>query len=140
MFGECHVFVMHYNDFSIIQKIGKLVPLFSYQICLILSISIVFLTYVLKGTGAFSEVFKVSRKSDGKEYALKKVSLSNFSPHFKFQQFSVLCTSYSLFLSLVNSGQARKTFPKRKGQRHQRGENPGLNPTSKRCWLQRGFL
>ncbi len=31
------------------------------------------------GTGAFSEVFKVSRKSDGREYALKKVKLAKLS-------------------------------------------------------------
>jgi len=31
------------------------------------------------GTGAFSEVFKVSRKSDGKEYALKKVRMAKLS-------------------------------------------------------------
>jgi NIMA (never in mitosis gene a)-related kinase len=31
------------------------------------------------GSGTFSEVFKATRNSDGKEYALKKVSLENLS-------------------------------------------------------------
>ena len=31
------------------------------------------------GTGSYSEVFKVQRKSDGMVYALKKVSLENLS-------------------------------------------------------------
>jgi len=31
------------------------------------------------GTGSYSEVFKVTRKSDGQFYALKKVSLENLS-------------------------------------------------------------
>ena len=46
------------QDFTILSKIGKLL----------------FLLINLLGTGAFSEVFKVNRKSDGKQYALKKVS------------------------------------------------------------------
>lgn len=45
------------NDFTILSQIGK----------------IEILTLTNLGTGAFSEVFKVVRKSDGKEYALKKV-------------------------------------------------------------------
>ena len=50
------------NDFHIISKIGthSSTPHVKY-----------FVSYL--GSGAFSEVFKVSRKSDGKEYALKKV-------------------------------------------------------------------
>jgi serine/threonine protein kinase len=47
------------NDFHIISKIGTL--------------HLVIITWSYLGSGAFSEVFKVSRKSDGKEYALKKV-------------------------------------------------------------------
>lgn len=31
------------------------------------------------GKGSYSEVFKVTRKSDGKQYALKKVSMENLS-------------------------------------------------------------
>lgn len=31
------------------------------------------------GTGSYSEVFKVIRKSDGQQYALKKVSMENLS-------------------------------------------------------------
>jgi NIMA (never in mitosis gene a)-related kinase 1/4/5 len=31
------------------------------------------------GTGSYSEVFKVTRKSDGEIYALKKVSMENLS-------------------------------------------------------------
>ena len=31
------------------------------------------------GTGSYSEVFKVTRKSDGEIYALKKVLLENLS-------------------------------------------------------------
>lgn len=38
-------------------------------------ISLALILFSILGTGAFSEVHKVFRKSDRKEYALKKVSL-----------------------------------------------------------------
>ena len=51
------------NDFQIINKIGT--PL-----------TTLLTLFPFAGTGAFSEVFKVTRKSDGKTYALKKVTSS----------------------------------------------------------------
>ena len=46
------------SDFIVLKKIGK--ERFNS-------------THIYLGSGSYSEVFKVSRKSDGKEYALKKV-------------------------------------------------------------------
>ena len=50
------------SDFAILSQIGKLAK---------------WLIRVSIGTGAFSEVFKVFRKSDKQEYALKKVNQSD---------------------------------------------------------------
>lgn len=50
------------KDFTILSKIGKVL----YWWLNLLS---------LLGSGAFSEVYKVFRKSDQAEYALKKVSV-----------------------------------------------------------------
>jgi NIMA (never in mitosis gene a)-related kinase 1/4/5 len=52
------------NDFHIINKIGKFQHLF---------------IFTNLGTGAFSEVFKVLRKSDNNTYALKKVKMMKLS-------------------------------------------------------------
>jgi NIMA (never in mitosis gene a)-related kinase len=55
---------MSIRDFQIISKLGNL----------FFKNSNLFL-----GEGAYSSVYKVKRKSDGNEYALKKVKLMNLS-------------------------------------------------------------
>ena len=50
------------KDFVILNKIGKSTLIFSHDI------------FELTGDGAYSEVYKVKRLSDGTHYALKKVS------------------------------------------------------------------
>lgn len=55
------------HDFHILSKIGKF-------FCSLKNCANFVCGVEILGTGAFSEVFKVSRKSDMKEYALKKVS------------------------------------------------------------------
>ena len=60
------------NDFTVLSQIGKF---FSRIIFLLTYQQIIDKEFLSLGTGAFSEVFKVSRKTDGQEYALKKVSL-----------------------------------------------------------------
>jgi NIMA (never in mitosis gene a)-related kinase len=51
---------MSLKDFIILSKLG-----------------ILFHSYLLLGSGSFSEVFKVKRITDNKIYALKKVQLSS---------------------------------------------------------------
>jgi len=60
---------MSIKDFSIISKLGISISVFSDPII---------------GEGAYSSVYKVRRKSDGCEYALKKVKLMNLSSKEKY--------------------------------------------------------
>ncbi len=55
------------TDFHVLQKLGK------YKSLFILSI----------GEGAYSQVFKVRRASDGTEYAMKKVKMGKLSEREK---------------------------------------------------------
>ncbi len=60
---------MSIKDFAIISKLG---------------IYFSSIAYISKGEGAYSSVYKVKRKSDGCEYALKKVKLMNLSQKEKY--------------------------------------------------------
>ena len=66
------------------------------------------------GTGAFSEVYKVTRKSDRQEYALKQVTLNLIS----------LITQLNLLFYL---GQTCQAHSEREGQLYKRGTHPCFN-------------
>lgn len=55
---------MSMRDFVVLAKIGKLIN---------------FCATMIIGDGAYSEVYKVKRLSDGLVYALKKVKMGNLS-------------------------------------------------------------